>query len=88
MRVRELLLENVATVKFFAPDVAYADARKYLPAWLEKRGVKSAAAMMVLDTLESIVRPSNSTTMPVCNNKRSSELPCAMPMTGRFSRVP
>lgn len=36
-RVRELLLANAATVKFFAPDVAYADARKYLPALLEKR---------------------------------------------------
>lgn len=56
-RVRELLLANAATVKFFAPDVAYADARKYLPALLEKRGVKSAAAVAVLDTLESIVRP-------------------------------
>ena len=31
-RVRELILEHVTTVKFFAPDVAYADARKYLPA--------------------------------------------------------
>ena len=56
-RVRELLLQNAATVKFFAPDVAYADARKYLPALLKKRGVKSAAAMTVLDILESIVRP-------------------------------
>lgn len=46
-RVRELLLANAATVKFFAPDVAYADARKYLPALLEKRGVKSAAAMAI-----------------------------------------
>ena len=56
-RVRELIVENAATVKFFAPDVAYADARKYLPALLEKRGAKSAAAMTVLDTLKSIVRP-------------------------------
>ena len=56
-RVRELILENAATVKFFSPDVAYADARKYLPALLEKRGVQSAAAMAVLDTLESIVQP-------------------------------
>ncbi len=37
--------------------MAYADARKYLPALLEKRGVQSAAAMAVLDTLESIVQP-------------------------------
>lgn len=54
-RVRELILEYAATVKFFAPDVACADARKYLPALLEKRGVNSAAAMAVLDTLESMV---------------------------------
>ena len=47
-RVRELIVENAATVKFFAPDVAYADALKYLPALLEKRGAKSAAAMTVL----------------------------------------
>ena len=54
-RVRDLLFQYAATVKFFAPDVAYADARKYLPALLEKRGVKSAAAMAVLNSLESIV---------------------------------
>jgi predicted nucleic acid-binding protein len=35
----------------------YADARKYLPSLLEKRGVKSEPAMAVLDALESIVRP-------------------------------
>ena len=56
-RVRELILEYAATVNFFAPDVAYADARKYLPALLAKRGVKGAAAMAVLDALESMVRP-------------------------------
>ncbi len=56
-RVRQLLLEHAATVKFFSPDVAYADARKYLPTLLEKRGVNSAAALSVLDTLEAIVRP-------------------------------
>lgn len=55
-RVRELIFTNAATVKFFAPDVAYADARKYLPSLLEKRGVKSAAAMKVLDSLECIVQ--------------------------------
>ena len=37
--------------------MAYADSRKYLPALLEKRGVKSESAMAVLDALESIVRP-------------------------------
>ncbi len=56
-RVRELILEHAATIKFFAPDVAYADARKYLPALLDKRGVNSAAAMTVLDALEAVVLP-------------------------------
>lgn len=55
-RVRELIFEYAPTVKFFAPDVAYADARKYLPALLEKRGIKSSAALKVLDNLESIVQ--------------------------------
>ncbi len=55
-RVRELILENADTVKFFAPEVAFADARKYLPALLEKRGVKSAAALAVLDSLATFVQ--------------------------------
>lgn len=55
-RVRELILEHVTTVKFFAPDVAYADARKYLPALLKKRRVDASAAMLVLDRLEGVVQ--------------------------------
>jgi PIN domain len=51
-QVRRLIFDNVTTVKFFAPDVAYADARKYLPALLKKRGVDSIAAMLVLDRLD------------------------------------
>ena len=56
-RVRELIFEHAATVKFFAPDVAYADARKYLPGLLKKRGVDALAAMLVLERLERIVQP-------------------------------
>ena len=47
-RVRELIFDHAATIKFFAPDVAYADARKYLPALMKKRGVDASAAMLVL----------------------------------------
>ena len=56
-RVRELIVDNADRVQFFSPDVAYADARKYLPALLKKRGVNSESAMAVLDALESIVWP-------------------------------
>jgi predicted nucleic acid-binding protein len=54
-RVRELVVAHATNVKFFTPDVAYADARKYLPALLKKRGIESASAMKVLDALETIV---------------------------------
>lgn len=50
-----LILEHASAVQFFAPD--YADARKYLPALLRKRGIEPDAAMTVLDTLERVVLP-------------------------------
>ncbi len=56
-RVRNLLMENAGVIKFFAPDSAYAEARKYLPALLQKRGVSGVPAMAVLDLLVSIVEP-------------------------------
>jgi predicted nucleic acid-binding protein len=56
-RVRQLILAHASEVNFFAPDVAYDDARKYLPALLKKRGEPPDAAMTVLDLLEPIVRP-------------------------------
>ena len=37
--------------------MAYADARKYLPALLDKRGVDPIPAMQALDALERIVHP-------------------------------
>lgn len=56
-RVREIILASTVAVKFFAPDVAYADARKYLPSILAKRGVDGSAALAVLDQLEPVVQP-------------------------------
>lgn len=55
-KVRELIFTYASSIKFFAPDIAYADARKYLPSLLEKRGVDSAAAMSVIDSLEYVVQ--------------------------------
>jgi predicted nucleic acid-binding protein len=56
-RVRELIIEHAATVKFFAPEAAYQEARKYLPTLLEKRGIQAQTAMRVLDRIENIVHP-------------------------------
>ncbi len=55
-RVRELILAYATTVKFFAPTVAYEDARRYLPGLLEKRGVCGEGALAVLDSLEAVVQ--------------------------------
>jgi predicted nucleic acid-binding protein len=56
-RVRNQILDNVDAVKFFAPDVAYDDARKYLPDLLEKRAIPAAPALAVLDALIPFVPP-------------------------------
>jgi predicted nucleic acid-binding protein len=54
-RVRQLIIDHVADVSFFAPDAAYAEAREHLPSLLEKRGVSAAAALSTLDALENLV---------------------------------
>ncbi len=56
-RVRELIIGHAANVSFFAPDVAFDEARKYLPGLLEKRGVSGTACLLTLETLQSVVRP-------------------------------
>jgi predicted nucleic acid-binding protein len=55
-RVRELIVTYAHDVKFFAPDVAYADAKKYLPALLEKRRISPGPAMTVLDCLTPLIQ--------------------------------
>jgi predicted nucleic acid-binding protein len=56
-KVRNLLMDHAESVKFFAPDSAYIEAKKYLPALLQKRGVASKPAMAVLDLLVTLVEP-------------------------------
>ena len=55
--MRALIFEHASNVKLFAPDVVYADARKYLPSLLEKRSVRGDASLKVLDALEKVVQP-------------------------------
>ena len=54
-RVRTLLEQYAALVRFFAPDVAFADAREHLPAILSKRGIDADAGLAVLEALTAIV---------------------------------
>ncbi len=57
-RVRELLDTWAAQgVRFFAPDVAFDDAEKYLPPLLAQRGKPIADLAAALDWLRNVVEP-------------------------------
>ena len=54
-RVRELVLTYSHHVSFFTPVECYADARKYLPALLARRGIDSEPALELLNAFEPFV---------------------------------
>lgn len=57
-RARRIVFGNADRTAFFAPEVAYDDARKYLPALLSKPRIDPRAAAQaseVLDGLETVV---------------------------------
>ena len=57
-RVRHLLeTYTVHGIRFYAPEVAYADAEKYLPALLTKRGKSDADLRASLAYLQSLIEP-------------------------------
>lgn len=55
-RARGLIENYVQTVDFFTPDVAFEDARRYLPEILQKRGIPDELALMVLEHLGHLVQ--------------------------------
>jgi predicted nucleic acid-binding protein len=57
-RVRQLLEAYAGLdVRFCAPDIAYSDAEKYLPALLRKRGRPDADVPAALEYLKHLVEP-------------------------------
>src|SRR5215813_3975357 len=57
-RVRQLLdTYSLKGIRFVTPDVAYADADKYLPLLLQKYGKPAADALKSLEYLREIVEP-------------------------------
>jgi predicted nucleic acid-binding protein len=56
VRVKKLLEDYfLRGIRFFAPDQAFADAEKYLPSLLEKRGSSPAALAQSMAYLRKIV---------------------------------
>ncbi len=54
--VRTLLEQSSSTVRFFAPDVCFNDAEKYLPLLFEKRKLPVESALEVLTGISRIVQ--------------------------------
>jgi predicted nucleic acid-binding protein len=53
------LLETYAGhgIRFYAPDIAYADAAKYLPSLLRKKGKSDVDLPAALAYLQSLIQP-------------------------------
>jgi len=58
-RVRSLLDEIEATIDFYAPDVCFDDAAKYIPSLLINRGQDSAIGSSVLEQIQLLVTSVN-----------------------------
>ena len=58
-RVRTLLCQYGASVRFFAPETTFAEAREHLPVILSKRNISAAEGLSVLDSLSEIVQAVN-----------------------------
>ncbi len=55
-RVRQIIETHIEHAAFFAPDVAFADARRHLPDVVRKRGGDDAAVVAALDMLDAVAR--------------------------------
>lgn len=55
VRVRSLLEAYEDSVSFYAPDICFADARKYIPSLSAKRGIDAEPGLAVLNQLSRLV---------------------------------
>ena len=55
VRVRNLLETYEDSVSLYAPDICFADARKYIPSISEKRRIDPGPGILVLDHLSRLV---------------------------------
>jgi predicted nucleic acid-binding protein len=56
-RVREILKKNADQVRFYAPDVAFRDARKYVIEISASRQVDAGLGLSVLDQIATLIEP-------------------------------
>ena len=53
--MRSTIEKFASSTQFFAPDICFADARKYLPALFAKRNLRADEAIAVLEGLTSLI---------------------------------
>ena len=75
-RVRQLIETYAAQdVRFFAPDVAFQDAEKYLPLLLRKRGKSDADLTASLEYLRNVIEPITPELYAVFESEARQRLP-------------
>ena len=85
-RVRQLIDTYAGQgVRFFAPDVAFDDAEKYLPPLLKKRGKPHADFSASLETCETSSRRLLRNFMPSLKAKPGSGCAVEMKVIGQYS---
>ena len=74
-RVRRLLEQySPQRIRFYAPDVAYADAAEYLPSLLEKKGKPGTDVEAALDYLRQFVEPVDRESYGLSENQATQRL--------------
>jgi hypothetical protein len=82
--VRELLEEYAGRkIRFYAPDGAFADAEKYLPPLLEKRGKPNALVSASLNYLQTLIESIDQETYGDFEEEAGSGCAGAMRKIGR-----
>jgi predicted nucleic acid-binding protein len=55
LRVRSLFETYEDTISFYAPDICFADARRYIPSISEKRSIDPGPGIVVLNHLSRLI---------------------------------
>lgn len=87
-RVRQLLEDYAGRgIRFYAPDVAYDDAAKYLPPLLTQSGKSTADVAATLQYLQTLVEPVDAESYGVAEEDAREHLHGGMRRIGRSSQL-
>jgi predicted nucleic acid-binding protein len=72
--VRQIIETHSEHAAFFAPDIAFADARRHLPDVVRKRGGDEAAVLAALELLDAVARNVDEIESEAYETQRSAAL--------------